>query len=206
MTGNNGFWNESSKISKPVRVIWISKSLCMNLWFWTNVRRKSTLLKFIPFNGKKLRSKSTRENFDKKKNCWAIGSNQSRKDSFKWKITFMILMHSDHKNKSPIKKLVLPVKEQTETKISDSNTNMLTHFSCVQLCDLMDFSPPGSSIYGILQARVLERMDCHFLLQGIFPAQGLDLHILSLLHCHMDSLPLSHLGSPAYTIATSYLC
>lgn len=105
MTGNNGFWNESSKISKPVRVIWISKSLCMNLWFWTNVRRKSTLLKFTPFNGKKLRSKSTRENFDKKKNCWAIGSNQSHNDSFKWKITFMILIHSDYKNKSPIKNI-----------------------------------------------------------------------------------------------------
>jgi len=28
--------------------------------------------------------------------------------------------------------------------------------SCLTLCDLMDYSPPGSSLHGILQARVLE--------------------------------------------------
>ena len=27
---------------------------------------------------------------------------------------------------------------------------------CLTLCDLMDYSPPGSSIHGILQARILE--------------------------------------------------
>ena len=36
---------------------------------------------------------------------------------------------------------------------------------------------------------------CHFLLQGIFPIQGLNLHLLSLLHWQADSLPLCHLGS-----------
>ena len=34
---------------------------------------------------------------------------------------------------------------------------------------------------------------CHSLLQGIFPTQGSDLHLL---HWQVDSLPLSHLGSP----------
>ena len=29
--------------------------------------------------------------------------------------------------------------------------------SCLTLCDPMDCSPPGSSVHGILQARVLER-------------------------------------------------
>ena len=29
-------------------------------------------------------------------------------------------------------------------------------FSCVQLCDTMDCSPPGSSIHGIFQASILE--------------------------------------------------
>ena len=33
---------------------------------------------------------------------------------------------------------------------------MLSGFSRVQLCDSMDRSPPGSSVHGILQARVLE--------------------------------------------------
>ena len=37
---------------------------------------------------------------------------------------------------------------------------------------------------------------CHFLLQGIFPTQGLNLCLLHLLHQKEDSLPLSHLGSP----------
>ena len=28
--------------------------------------------------------------------------------------------------------------------------------SCLTLCDSMDCSPPGSSVHGILQARILE--------------------------------------------------
>ena len=28
--------------------------------------------------------------------------------------------------------------------------------SCLTLCNSMDWSPPGSSVYGILQARMLE--------------------------------------------------
>ena len=34
---------------------------------------------------------------------------------------------------------------------------------------------------------------CHFFLQGIFPIQGLNPHFL---HWQIDSLPLSHQGSP----------
>ena len=33
---------------------------------------------------------------------------------------------------------------------------MLSHFSHVQLCDPVDYSPPASSVCGILQARILE--------------------------------------------------
>ena len=32
---------------------------------------------------------------------------------------------------------------------------MLSHFSCVRLCDSIDYSLPGSSVHGILQAKVL---------------------------------------------------
>ena len=28
--------------------------------------------------------------------------------------------------------------------------------SCLTLCDLMDYSPPGSSLHGILQVSILE--------------------------------------------------
>ena len=38
---------------------------------------------------------------------------------------------------------------------------MCTHAqSCTTLCDPMDCSPPGSSVYGILQARILEWVPC----------------------------------------------
>ena len=33
---------------------------------------------------------------------------------------------------------------------------VLSHFSCVWLCGPMDCSPPGSSVHGIVQARILE--------------------------------------------------
>ena len=37
---------------------------------------------------------------------------------------------------------------------------------------------------------------CHFLLQGIFPTQGLNPHLLHLLHWEADSLPLAPPGKP----------
>ena len=39
-------------------------------------------------------------------------------------------------------------------------------------CNPIDCGPPGFSVHGILLARKLE-LDCHALLQGIFPTQGL---------------------------------
>ena len=45
-------------------------------------------------------------------------------------------------------------------------------------------------------------MDCHSLLQGLFPTQGSNLHLL---HWQVASLPLSHLGRPvAGYIAACY--
>ena len=63
--------------------------------------------------------------------------------------------------------------------------------TCAQLlsCDPMDCSAPGSFLHGTSQARILE-VSCHFLLQGIFPTQGLTLGLLWLLHWQVDSLPL----------------
>ena len=67
--------------------------------------------------------------------------------------------------------------------------------SCPTLCDPMDCSLPGSSVHGIFQAMVL---DCHFLLQGIFPTQGLN---PGLPHCRQTLYRLSHQGSPAPALA-----
>ena len=55
----------------------------------------------------------------------------------------------------------------------------------------MDYSPPGPSVHGILQARILG-VSCYFLLQGIFLAQGLN---PGLLHCRQTLYHLSHQGN-----------
>ena len=65
---------------------------------------------------------------------------------------------------------------------------------CPTLCDPRDCSLPGSSAHGIIQARILERVTI-FLLQGIFPTQRSNLHLLWLLRWQADSLPL---GKPSY--------
>ena len=56
----------------------------------------------------------------------------------------------------------------------------------------MDCSPSGSSVHGILQARV----GCHALLQGVFPIQGWNPHLLFYLHWQVSSLPLAPPGKP----------
>ena len=49
---------------------------------------------------------------------------------------------------------------------------------CLTLCDTIDCNLLGSSVLGILQARILEWVGCHALLQGIFLTQGSNLHLL----------------------------
>ena len=50
--------------------------------------------------------------------------------------------------------------------------------------------PPGSSVLGIPQARILEWVSMPSF-QGIFPTRGSDLHLLPLLHWQVGSLPLA---------------
>ena len=58
--------------------------------------------------------------------------------------------------------------------------------------DPMVCSPPGSSVLGILQARILEWVATAS--QGIFPSQGSN---PGLLHCRWILSQLSHQGSPS---------
>ena len=44
--------------------------------------------------------------------------------------------------------------------------------SCLTLCDPMDYSPPGSSLHGILQARILEWLP--FSSPGDLPDPGIE--------------------------------
>ena len=64
--------------------------------------------------------------------------------------------------------------------------------SCPALFDPMDCSPPGSSIHGDSPGKNTG-VGCHALLQGIFPAQGLN---PGLPHCRQILYCLSHQGSP----------
>ena len=58
--------------------------------------------------------------------------------------------------------------------------------SCPTLCDPMDYSPPGSSVYGIFQARILEWVA----ISSSFPESGIGPHLL---HWQANFVSLSHL-------------
>ena len=60
--------------------------------------------------------------------------------------------------------------------------------SCQTLCDPMDCSLPGSSVHGIFQATILEWIVISS--RGVFPNQGSNLLLSSLLHWLAGSPPL----------------
>ena len=73
--------------------------------------------------------------------------------------------------------------------VSPSGQGKLQAAQGLPVCSVAQLCLPGSSVHGILQAGV----GCHFLLQGIFPIRGSNPRLL---HWQVDSLPLSHPGSP----------
>ena len=64
--------------------------------------------------------------------------------------------------------------------------------SCLILCDLVDCSPPGTSVHGDSPGNNTG-VDCHALLQGIFPNQGSN---PGLPHWGWILYHLSYRGSP----------
>ena len=68
----------------------------------------------------------------------------------------------------------------------------------------MDFSPPGSSVLGILQARVLEWVAVPFS-RGILPTQGWSQYLLSLLRWQAGSLLLGPPGKHLSHLILIYL-
>ena len=68
---------------------------------------------------------------------------------------------------------------------------------CPIPCDPMDCSPPGSSVHGIFQARILEWVAISFSRGSSWPRDQT--------HWQVDSLPLSHRGRVYYTYLTSCL-
>ena len=78
---------------------------------------------------------------------------------------------------------------------------------CPALCDPMDYSLPGSSVHGILQARILEWVATSSS-RGIFPIQELSPHLLCILHWRVgfttsttwEARNLSHCRQILYTL------
>ena len=58
---------------------------------------------------------------------------------------------------------------------------------------VIDYSPPGFSV-GFPGKNT--GVDCHALLQGIFPTQGSNLYVLHLLYWQSGYLPLAQPGKP----------
>ena len=60
---------------------------------------------------------------------------------------------------------------------------------CLTLCDPRDCSPPGSSVHGVSQERILERAAVSS--SGDLPNPGINLSLFCLLHWEVGSLPLA---------------
>ena len=67
---------------------------------------------------------------------------------------------------------------------------------CPTLCDSMPCSPPGSSVHGILQARILEQLP--LLTPGNLPDPGIELVCPVCPALQLDSLPAKPSGKPPY--------
>ena len=84
------------------------------------------------------------------------------------------------------------------SKNKPEKTNAKWHHLCMcacmhstdWLCDPVDCSPPGSSVHGILPGKNTG-VGCHLFLQGTFPIQGSNPHLLCLLHWQVGSLQLT---------------
>ena len=75
--------------------------------------------------------------------------------------------------------------------------------SCPTLCVTMDCSLPGFSVYSVYSPGKNTGVVCHALLQGIFPTQGSNPHLLHL-HWQVGSLPLAPPGKPTVLCSTHF--
>ncbi|CAN0560939.1 unnamed protein product [Rangifer tarandus platyrhynchus] len=92
-------------------------------------------------------------------------------------------------NEPPSKYLLyenIPIWEEDLTEDVGVCVQLLNH---VQLCNPVDCSPPGSSVHGILQAKMLEGV-------AISSSRESFCSRNRTLHWQVDSSPLSNLGSP----------
>ena len=66
--------------------------------------------------------------------------------------------------------------------------SLLSHLT---LCDPMDYGPPGSSVHGILQARILVSVAMSFSRESFQPRDGTPISCIGRLilyhYCHLES-------------------
>ena len=77
------------------------------------------------------------------KSCWEPASITETRHRGPWRVRVRPSRHG----KKP---------ESAQNRLGERRSYCLVTKSCPTLCDLMDCSPPGSSVYGISQARILE--------------------------------------------------
>ena len=75
-------------------------------------------------------------------------------------------------------------------QVTEMNTCSVAQ-SCLTICDTMDCSPPGSSIHGTLQARILEWVAISSFRENCRPRDQRRISCVG-----KQTLPLSPLGSP----------
>ena len=92
-----------------------------------------------------------------------------------------------------------PISSLMISKASNNKVKVLGAQLCPTLCDLMDYNQPGSSVHGILWARILEWVAIPFS-RGIFQTQGLNPALWA------DSLPLSYQGIRRSERTNTMLC
>ena len=108
-----------------------------------------------------------------------------------WKLTEIILLFMRLHQRPAVWTFLLTLRA-TPLFLSDScpYSCAVSLHSCLTLCNPMDYSPAGSSVQGVLQARNIG-VGCYFLLERIFPIQGWNLCILHLLPWQVGSLLLA---------------
>ena len=97
-----------------------------------------------------------------------------------------------HKNPLMYTLLFSPLHRLRKPRLACVYAKLLQSY--LTLCNPMDCTLPGSSVSGILQARILEWVAMPSS-RGIFLTQGSHLCLLSL-HCQTGSLPLAPPGKP----------
>ena len=70
---------------------------------------------------------------------------------------------------------------------------------CLTLCDLMDCSPPGSSVHGIFPARILEWVAIPFSRGSSWPRDGTRISHISCIAGRFFTIYLSHQGRETFS-------